>query len=56
MAVPLTSEPATLTSSVTSISSLGSPVTWHVCIAYRDPPNDVSPVVTGRHMDVPLPS
>ncbi|KAH3812965.1 hypothetical protein DPMN_141408 [Dreissena polymorpha] len=38
MAVTLTSEAAILTSSVT-------PATWHVCRAYRDPPNDVSPVV-----------
>ncbi|KAH3709723.1 hypothetical protein DPMN_069187 [Dreissena polymorpha] len=56
MAVPLTSESATLTSPVTSMSSLGSPATWHICRAHRDPPNDVSPVVIGRHMDVPLTS
>ncbi|KAH3690323.1 hypothetical protein DPMN_193520 [Dreissena polymorpha] len=56
MAVPLTSEAATLTSSVTSVSSLGRPATWHVCRTHRDPPNDVGPVVTGRHMDVPLTS
>ncbi|KAH3715539.1 hypothetical protein DPMN_058250 [Dreissena polymorpha] len=56
MAVPLTSEAATLTSSVTSMSSLGRPATWHVCRAHRDPPNDVGPVVIGRHMDVPLTS
>ncbi|KAH3715460.1 hypothetical protein DPMN_058170 [Dreissena polymorpha] len=56
MAVPLTSKAANLTSSVTSMSSLGRPATWHVCRAHRDPPNDVGPVVIGRHMDVPLPS
>ncbi|KAH3715414.1 hypothetical protein DPMN_058123 [Dreissena polymorpha] len=56
MTVPLTSESATLTSSVTSMSSLGRPATWHVCRAHRDPPNDVSLVVLGRHMDVPLTS
>ncbi|KAH3690325.1 hypothetical protein DPMN_193522 [Dreissena polymorpha] len=56
MAVPLTPQAATLTSSVTSISSLGRPATWHVCRAHRDPPNDVSPVVIRRHMDVPLTS
>ncbi|KAH3689087.1 hypothetical protein DPMN_190833 [Dreissena polymorpha] len=56
MAVPLTSEAATLTSSVTSMSSLGRPATWHVRRAHRDPPNDVGPVVIGRHMDVPLTS
>ncbi|KAH3690326.1 hypothetical protein DPMN_193523 [Dreissena polymorpha] len=52
MAVPLTSEAATLTSSVTSMSSLGRPATWQVCRAHRDPPNDVGPVVIGRHIDV----
>ncbi|KAH3719161.1 hypothetical protein DPMN_061993 [Dreissena polymorpha] len=56
MVVPLTSEAATLTSSVTSMSSLGRSATWHVCSAHRDPPNDVGPVVIGRHMDVPLTS
>ncbi|KAH3719150.1 hypothetical protein DPMN_061982 [Dreissena polymorpha] len=54
MAVPLTSEASNLTSSVTSMSSLGRPATWHICRAHRDPPNDVRPVVIGRHMDVPL--
>ncbi|KAH3715459.1 hypothetical protein DPMN_058169 [Dreissena polymorpha] len=56
MAVPLTSVAATLTSSVTSMSSLGRPAKWHLCRAYRDPPNDVGFVVIGRHMDVPLTS
>ncbi|KAH3715415.1 hypothetical protein DPMN_058124 [Dreissena polymorpha] len=56
MPVPLTSEAATLTSSVTSMSSMGRPATWHVCRAHRDPPNDVGPVVIRRHMDVPLTS
>ncbi|KAH3719156.1 hypothetical protein DPMN_061988 [Dreissena polymorpha] len=56
MSVPLTSEAATLTSYVTAMSSLGRPATWHVCRAHRDPPNDVGPVVKGRHMDVPLTS
>ncbi|KAH3754812.1 hypothetical protein DPMN_189493 [Dreissena polymorpha] len=56
MTVPLTSEAATLTSSLTSMTLLGRPSTWHVCRAYRDPPNDVGPVVIGRHMDVPLTS
>ncbi|KAH3709725.1 hypothetical protein DPMN_069189 [Dreissena polymorpha] len=56
MAVPLTSEAATLTSSVTSMSSLGRPATWHICRSHRDPPNDVGYVITGRRMDVPLTS
>ncbi|KAH3712664.1 hypothetical protein DPMN_072417 [Dreissena polymorpha] len=56
MTVPLTSEAATLTSSITSISSLGRPATGHVCTAHLDPPNDVGPVVIGRHMDVLLTS
>ncbi|KAH3715416.1 hypothetical protein DPMN_058125 [Dreissena polymorpha] len=56
MAVPLTSEAATLTSSVTSMSSMERPAAWHVCRAHRDPPNDVGPVLIGRHMDVPLTS
>ncbi|KAH3689085.1 hypothetical protein DPMN_190831 [Dreissena polymorpha] len=56
MAVSLTSEAATLTSSVTSMSSLGRPATWHVCRAHRDPPNDVGTGVVGRHMDVPVTS
>ncbi|KAH3690225.1 hypothetical protein DPMN_194987 [Dreissena polymorpha] len=47
---------ATLTSSLTSMTSLRRPATWHVCRAYRDPPNDVGPVVIGRHMNVPLTS
>ncbi|KAH3709727.1 hypothetical protein DPMN_069191 [Dreissena polymorpha] len=56
MAVPLTSEAATLTSCVTSMSSLGRPATWHICRSHRDPPNDAGPVVIGRYMDVPLTS
>ncbi|KAH3719149.1 hypothetical protein DPMN_061981 [Dreissena polymorpha] len=56
MAVPLTSEAATLKSSVTSMSSLGRPATWLVCRAHRHPPNYVGPVVKGRHMDVQLTS
>ncbi|KAH3715532.1 hypothetical protein DPMN_058243 [Dreissena polymorpha] len=56
MAVPLTSEAAILTSSVTPMSSLGRPATCHVCRAHRDPPNDVGTVVIGRHIDVPLTS
>ena len=56
MSVPLTSEAATLTSSLTSMTLLGRPATRHVCRAHRDPPNDVGPVVIGRHMDVPLTS
>ncbi|KAH3754849.1 hypothetical protein DPMN_189532 [Dreissena polymorpha] len=54
--VPLTSEAATLTSSLTSITLLERPATLRVCRAHRDPPNDVGPVVIGRHMDVPLTS
>ncbi|KAH3829549.1 hypothetical protein DPMN_131546 [Dreissena polymorpha] len=45
-----------MTSSSTSMTLLGRPATWHVCRAHRDPPNDVGPVVIGRHMDVPLTS
>ncbi|KAH3868874.1 hypothetical protein DPMN_032028 [Dreissena polymorpha] len=56
MAVPLTSEAATLTPSLTSRMFLGIPATWHIYGAHRDPPNDVGPVVIGRHMDVPLTS
>ncbi|KAH3754838.1 hypothetical protein DPMN_189521 [Dreissena polymorpha] len=56
MTVPLTSEAATLTSFLTSMTLLGRPATWHVCRTHRDPPNDVGPVVIGRHMDVPLTS
>ncbi|KAH3754807.1 hypothetical protein DPMN_189488 [Dreissena polymorpha] len=56
MTVPLTSKAATLSSSVTSMTLLGRPATWHVYRAHRDPPNDVGPVVIGRHMDVPLTS
>ncbi|KAH3754861.1 hypothetical protein DPMN_189544 [Dreissena polymorpha] len=56
MTVPLRSEAATLTSSSTSITLRGRPATWHVCRTHRDPPNDVGPVVIGRHMDVPLTS
>ncbi|KAH3754829.1 hypothetical protein DPMN_189512 [Dreissena polymorpha] len=56
MTVPLTSEAATLTSSLTSMTLLRRPATWHVCRVHRDPPNDVGPVVIGRHMDVPLTS
>ncbi|KAH3754855.1 hypothetical protein DPMN_189538 [Dreissena polymorpha] len=56
MTVPLTSEAATLTSSLTSMTLLGRPATWIVCKAHRDPPNDVGPVVIERHMDVPLTS
>ncbi|KAH3689392.1 hypothetical protein DPMN_192909 [Dreissena polymorpha] len=40
MTVPLTSEAATLTSSLTSMTLLGRPATRHVCRAHRDPPND----------------
>ncbi|KAH3868863.1 hypothetical protein DPMN_032017 [Dreissena polymorpha] len=56
MAVPLTSEAANLTSSLTSMTLLGRPATWNVCRAHRDPPNDVGSVVIVRHMDVPLTS
>ncbi|KAH3879938.1 hypothetical protein DPMN_003849 [Dreissena polymorpha] len=56
MTAPLTSEAAFLTSSVTSMSSLGRPTTGYLCRAHRDPPNDVGPVVIGRHMNVPLTS
>ncbi|KAH3754808.1 hypothetical protein DPMN_189489 [Dreissena polymorpha] len=56
MTVPLTSEAATLTSSLTSMTLLERPATWRVCRTHRDPPNDVGPVVIGRHMDVPLTS
>ncbi|KAH3754840.1 hypothetical protein DPMN_189523 [Dreissena polymorpha] len=56
MTVPLTSEAATLTSSLTSLTFMGRPATWHVCRVHQDPPNDVGPVVIGRHMDVPLTS
>ncbi|KAH3754806.1 hypothetical protein DPMN_189487 [Dreissena polymorpha] len=56
MIVPLTSEAATLMSSFTSMTLLGRPETWQVCRAHQDPPNDVDPVVIGRHMDVPLTS
>ncbi|KAH3868856.1 hypothetical protein DPMN_032010 [Dreissena polymorpha] len=56
MAVTLTSEAATLTSSLTSMTLLGRPATWHVCRAHQDPPNDVCQVVIGRHMDVLLTS
>ncbi|KAH3754866.1 hypothetical protein DPMN_189549 [Dreissena polymorpha] len=56
MAVPLTSEAATLMSSFTSMTVLGRTATWHGCRAHQDPPNDVGPVVIGRHMDVPLTS
>ncbi|KAH3754809.1 hypothetical protein DPMN_189490 [Dreissena polymorpha] len=54
--VPFTSEASILTSSLTSMTLLGRPATWRVCIAHRDPPNDVCLVVIGRHMDVPLTS
>ncbi|KAH3754841.1 hypothetical protein DPMN_189524 [Dreissena polymorpha] len=56
MTVPLTSEAATLSSSLTSMTLLGRPVTWHVCRPNRDQPNDAGPDVIGRHMDVPLTS
>ncbi|KAH3754832.1 hypothetical protein DPMN_189515 [Dreissena polymorpha] len=56
MTVPLTSEVANLTSSLTTMTLLGRLATWHVCRVHRDPPNDVGPVVIGRHMDVPLKS
>ncbi|KAH3754811.1 hypothetical protein DPMN_189492 [Dreissena polymorpha] len=56
MTVPLTSEASTVRSSLTSVTLLGRPATWHVCRAHRDPPNDVGTVVIGRHMDVPLTS
>ncbi|KAH3868867.1 hypothetical protein DPMN_032021 [Dreissena polymorpha] len=56
MAVPLTSEALTLTPSLTSMTLMGKPATWHVCRAHRDPPNIVGPVVIGRYMDVTLTS
>ncbi|KAH3868858.1 hypothetical protein DPMN_032012 [Dreissena polymorpha] len=54
--VPLTSEAATLTSYLTSMTLLERPATWHVCRAHRDPLNDVDPAVIGHHMDEPLTS